>query len=74
MNHSREFVDGMAVLRACGNVPRDVYVELLEHMELMYPNRGWILQAEDLKRFYAEQDRIQNGTGEQFKFKLEEGK
>ena len=43
---SREFKDGMAVLRMCGYVSRVIYLEAMAHLEDKYPDRGWIIQAE----------------------------
>ena len=42
----------------CSYVTRQVYLEMLEHMEEQYPDRGWIIMADKLRAFYAEQDKI----------------
>jgi hypothetical protein len=66
---SREFKDGIAVLRMCGNVSRIVYLEALAHMEEKWPDRGWILAANSLSKWYCERNLPlrEKGNGIQFK-------
>lgn len=64
----------MAVLRACGHVSRQVYLELMEHMEDKWPDRGWIVQCQALKDFYTAQDKQLMERGEGIEFKGVAGK
>ena len=42
------------VLRACGNVSRERYLELFLEMEEKYPARGWKEQMDELYKFYRD--------------------
>lgn len=57
MEPSREFKDGMAVLRMCGNVSRLLYLEAMNHMADKYPERGWERASSELEDWYAKHDK-----------------
>ena len=65
---SQEFRDGMAVLRMCGYVSRAVYLQAIAHMEDKYPDRGWIIQADNLSKWYSERNLPLRGKGDGIKF------